>query len=170
MDKVFDASQRLSISMGEMLGLLRALTESAQKKETLIIAGDTAGLEAVLQEEAETASEFKQKEKELRYRADGLRRAAGLDGKNVKLKEICGLAGDAAWRERLTGAADDLAAALERLARQNGKLKALLKQRIGYADYMLNFLHAPDDRFSSYNMLGGKEGSPESFSLLDCHV
>mgnify|MGYP000997821437 CR=1 FL=1 len=162
MDKVFDASQRLSISMGEMLGLLRALTESAQKKETLIIAGDTAGLEAVLQEEAETASEFKQKEKELRYRADGLRRAAGLDGKNVKLKEICGLAGDAAWRERLTGAADDLAAVLERLA--------LLKQRIGYADYMLNFLHAPDDRFSSYNMLGGKEGSPESFSLLDCHV
>lgn len=170
METVRSASDDLLLAMNRMLGLIAGLIETAQKKEALIIADDVEGLEELLAEEAGTSGAVKRQEKELRYRADGLRRAAGIQTDTAGLKEICASIGDPVCCGRLTAAGNDITEAVGRLGRQNEKLNELLRQRIGYADYMLSALHSPRDRFNSYDMLGNREDGPGDFSLLDYHA
>lgn len=170
MDTLLDASGSLTLSMEQVLELMKALMVSAQKKEELIVADDVEGLSDLLAEEMETVSAVKQKEKELEHRADCLRRAAGIRNKTANLKEICSSIGDPVCRERLAETANALTEAVKGLGRRNDKLKELLHQRIGYADYMLNLLHSPRDGFDSYDMLGNKEACLGGFNFLDCHA
>jgi flagellar biosynthesis/type III secretory pathway chaperone len=170
MDTIVNTSQAMLLTMSQVLGLLRTLMESANQKEALISADDVEGLEEFLVEEAETACTLKQKEKELKYRAEDLRHAAGITNKAAQLKEICGLVSDIACRDRLTAARDELAEAVEQLNRQNAKLKELLKYRIGYTDFMLNLLHSPQSGLRSYNVQGIKDEGFGSYSLLDYHA
>jgi hypothetical protein len=170
METIMSASNDLASAMSRMLGLVTALIESAQKKEALIIADDAEGLEELLAEETGTVSAIRRSEKELKFRADGLRRAVGIETDAGGLRELCAAIGDAACRGRLAAAGDAVTEAIRRLGRQNEKLNELLRQRIGYADYMLSVLHSPQERFNSYDMLGNREEGPDDFSLLDYHA
>ncbi|NCB50709.1 MAG: hypothetical protein EOM54_02330 [Clostridia bacterium] len=170
MDAVLSATDDLAISMSQMLELLKKLMESAKKKEDLIIADDVEGLSELLSEETETSCAVRQKEKELKYRADQLRRAAGIGNKVSKLREICDAVCDPDGRERLIAAGNNIAESVEWLGCQNEKLRALLRQRIGYADYMLNILHSPRSSLCSYDMLGNRGDDSGGFCLLDYHA
>ncbi|MGE4354051.1 MAG: flagellar protein FlgN [Oscillospiraceae bacterium] len=167
METIYAASDDVLETMRQIIDQLELLLVSAQKKEALIIENDFEALKALLAEESELSGVIKQLEKEMMDKVSTLCRVWGIHRDNVTLTRLCREIGDDTCRGRLSAYGYDIIEAIERLKHKNVKIKALLEQRIGYADFMLNLLHSPQKHIRAYNILGNMEEDIGNFSLLD---
>lgn len=167
MEDMVKAADELTATLCGTRELLGKLVASAREKESVLQAEDVDGLNDILVKEEDIVLALKQNEAEREARAGRLAAAAGLGGEQIRLAGLIEAVGDPFCQARLAAAQDELAAEMERLLRQNSKVKELLQYKINYTDYMINLLYDPQDNLFSYDMEGNKEDTADKVNLLD---
>ncbi len=151
----------------ELLGLLLAC---GREKEICLIASNDEGLCDILGREEEAVLALQELEKSRDRIARELAAAAGATDGPAALSALAGYAGGAEDRQALIFAGERLSKAVAALRRQNDRVGAILRRRLGYTDYMLNLLCAPCHRAQFYDMQGNRREKAGTVSRLDYHV
>lgn len=170
METTTRTADRLISDLEEELCLVEDLIRFAGEKESLLIASDAEGLNAVLQEEEETVCALREKETVRKRSALALGESLGIWGSDLPLNKLADRMEDQPARQKLLTAGSALKLAMKKLSRRTDKVKALLKLRAGYADFMVRLFYQAQNQSHFYNMQGNREEKVSQVSRLDFHA
>jgi hypothetical protein len=137
---------------------VKKLLEFSRQKQVCLIAGRDNEIPDLLKLEGAIVVEISEKEQQRKEQVRDIAGMVGCSTDEASFREIIAAVQDAEWKKKMNDARESLAKLVDQVKAENQRVNALLRQKLKYADMMLDLLLVPDTMINvSYDMKGKRE-------------